>query len=126
MSQYKQLTYEQRCQIEALIKSGMLQREIAEAVGVSQSTISRELGRNRGKRGYRHKQAHRKAAERKQQAARAIKMTDTMIALIEEKLRDRWSPEQVSGWLLKECDEMISHERIYQHIWNDKRAGGDL
>lgn len=42
MTKYKQLTYEQRCQIEALNKSGSTQRLIASTVGVSQATISRE------------------------------------------------------------------------------------
>jgi IS30 family transposase len=126
MSTYKQLTYEQRCQIEALIKSGMTQQEIADVIGVSQPTISRELRRNRGERGYRHKQAHRKATTRKQDAVRAVKMTDSMVALIEEKLCQKWSPEQISGWLQEEQEESLSHERIYQHIWEDKKAGGDL
>ncbi|MES9867856.1 MAG: helix-turn-helix domain-containing protein [Candidatus Thiodiazotropha sp. LLP2] len=39
MSNYKQLTYEQRCQIEALKKSGLNQQAIAGATGVDQSTI---------------------------------------------------------------------------------------
>ncbi len=126
MSDYKQLTYEQRCQIEALNKSGMTQQEIAEVVGVSQPTISRELRRNRGERGYRHKQAHQKATERKNNATKEKKMTSSMIARVEEKLRGKWSPEQISGWLLEDQGESLSHERIYQHIWDDKRAGGDL
>jgi IS30 family transposase len=62
---YQQLTSEQRCQISVLIKSGLSQREIAAAIGVSQSTISRELARNTGERGYRHKQAQSKAAVRR-------------------------------------------------------------
>ncbi len=34
--------------------------------------------------------------------------------------------EQVSGWLLEEKEELLSHETIYRHIWTDKAAGGDL
>ncbi|MDP0561850.1 MAG: helix-turn-helix domain-containing protein [Candidatus Endonucleobacter sp. (ex Gigantidas childressi)] len=45
---YQQLAYEQRCQISALKKSGCTQREIAEIIGTSQSTVSRELARNTG------------------------------------------------------------------------------
>jgi IS30 family transposase len=59
METYQQLTYEQRCQIAALKK--MTQREIADITEVRQSTVSRELSGNTGGRGYRHKQAHRKA-----------------------------------------------------------------
>lgn len=126
MSNYKQLTYEQRCQIEVLNKSRMTQQEIADAVGTSQSTVSRELKRNTGQRGYRHKQAQRKTDERRRNAAKAVKMTESMIAKVERKLTEKWSPEQVSGWLSNEQGKQLSHERIYQHIWSDKRAGGEL
>ena len=57
MKTYKQLTYELRCQIYALKKTGLSQNKIARQLKVSQSTISRELSRNTGKRGYRIKQA---------------------------------------------------------------------
>lgn len=126
MSNYKQLTYEQRCQIEALKKSGFSQQDIADVIGVTQSTISRELRRNRGKRGYRHKQAQQKADNRRKEAARAVKMTDETVQVIELKIQEQWSPEQVSGWLSEERGIEISHERIYQHIWDDKRTGGEL
>lgn len=126
MRTYKQLTYEQRCQIEALKKSGMSQQSIAELVGTTQSTISRELRRNRGQRGYRHKQAHRLAIERRVGAAKSVKMTPEMVRRVEQKLRENWSPEQISGWLATERGESLSHERIYLHVWSDKNAGGDL
>lgn len=126
MRNYKQLTYEQRCQIEVLKKSGLKQEDIADAVGVSQSTISRELNRNTGLRGYRHKQAQAKANERRRSARKAIKMTDEVVDLVENQLREQWSPEQVSGWLNETHGMSLSHERIYLHIWDDKRAGGDL
>jgi IS30 family transposase len=126
MRTYKQLTYEQRCQIEALKKSGMSQQSIADFVGTTQSTISRELRRNRGQRGYRHKQAQRLAMERQSGAAKSVKMTPDMVQRVEQKLRDNWSPEQISGWLAKERGESLSHERIYLHVWSDKCAGGDL
>ena len=126
MSRYKQLTYEQRCQIEVLKKRGMSQSEIAGAVGVNQSTISRELARNTGQRGYRHKQAHSYSEERRRSACKAHKMTPEIIELVEAKLREKWSPEQISGWLLAEKEILLSHERIYLHVWADKHAGGDL
>ncbi|HFE39597.1 MAG TPA: IS30 family transposase, partial [Gammaproteobacteria bacterium] len=123
---YKQLTYEQRCQIYVLKKSDMSQQDIADTIGVSQPTISRELRRNTGERGYRYKQAQKKSEDRRMQAVKAIKMTPEMIKLIESKLRLKWSPEQISGWLLEEREELLSHETIYLHIWADKASGGDL
>ena len=61
---YTQLTQEQRYQIHALLKMGHQQTEIAEYLEVHKSTISRELRRNKGLRGYRPKQAHQKAMSR--------------------------------------------------------------
>ena len=126
MNQYNQLTEVQRYQIEALKKAEKKQNEIAKIIGVSASTISRELCRNTGQRGYRPKQAHNKAYKRRYRAGKAIKMTTEVVALIETKIRLDWSPEQVSGWLSSEQIITISHERIYQHVWADKRQGGEL
>jgi len=122
---YTQLTQGQRYQIYALLKTAHSQTEIAAAIGVNKSTISRELQRNRGKRGYRPQQAHRLAQERRSKAIRNRIPTETW-ARIEDKLRQDWSPEQVSGWLKKNTDTTVSHEWIYQHIYSDKRAGGKL
>jgi transposase, IS30 family len=57
MRSYQQLTREQRYQIYALLKMGHNQTETAQTVGVHKTTISRELGRNTGQRGYRPQQA---------------------------------------------------------------------
>ena len=97
---YNQLTYEQRCQIYTLKKRGDSQRTIAKELGVNQSTISRELSRNSGNRGYRYKQAHSKASRRREEAVVPSKMTAEMVEQIESKIRQEWSPEQISGWLL--------------------------
>lgn len=126
MSTYKQLTYEQRCQIEALKRSRIPQSAIAQVLGVSQSTISREIRRNSGERGYRHQQAQRKSVQRRRSTHVPHKMTRELVAIIEQRLRQDWSPEQISGRLLIGERRQISHERIYQHIWLDKQAGGDL
>jgi IS30 family transposase len=123
---YQQLTYEQRCQISALKKRGSSQREIAAIIDTSQSTVSRELARNAGQKGYRYKQAQAKSDQRRAEAVKPTKMTAKMIAFVESKLRLEWSPEQISGWLLEDRKEVLSHETIYLHIWANKREGGDL
>jgi IS30 family transposase len=124
MSNYTQLTQEQRYQISALLKMDHTQIEIAKVIGVHKSTVSRELRRNRGLRGYRPKQAHRLAVSRRDKSRSRIG-TSTWI-LIEAAIRKEWSPEQVSDWLKDNHDLQISHEWIYQHILVDKQAGGDL
>src|SRR6202140_1901578 len=66
---YLHLTYEQRCQIYVLLQSGHSKAHIARKIGVDPSTISRELVRNTGARGYRFKQAHEKASQRRKEAS---------------------------------------------------------
>lgn len=124
--QYQQLTYEQRCQIYTLKKTGLSQRAIARLISVNQSTISREIKRNSGACGYRFKQAHQKATDRRQATCQPTKMTPTLISFINSRLELEWAPEQISGWLRRNRGVYISHEAIYLHIWADKRAGGQL
>jgi IS30 family transposase len=124
MRTYSQLTQEQRYQIYALKKTGHSRTEIAEVIGVHKSTVSRELKRNRGGRGYRPQQAHNLAMERKQKGVARI--TVAIWARVEKLLRQDWSPEQISGRLKKEQKVCISHEWIYQYILQDKQRGGDL
>ena len=125
---YRHLTYEERCQIYALKKSGIPSSVIALDLGVHKSTINRELLRNSGDKGYRYKQAQRLSDEKRRQASCApTKMTDECIATIEDKLiNEQWSPEQISGWMKRIFGYSISHESIYQHIWRDKKRGGSL
>lgn len=126
MSTYSQLTYEQRCQISALLQAGLSQTTIASHIGCSQSTVSREIKRNRGKRGYRHKQAEERTRNRRQSAVTPHKMTPSLINLIDDKLRLKWSPEQISGWLNHDHEISLSHEAIYLHVWADMHNGGLL
>ena len=124
MVAYTQLTQEQRYQISTMKKIGSSQKEMAEEIGVHKSTISREVRRNTGERGYRPKQAHEKALGRRANAK--VQIGAAVWKIVEEKLRQDWSPEQVSGWLKREGRPSLSHEWIYQHILADKAAGGDL
>ncbi len=124
MRNYTQLTQEQRYQIYALMKAGHTQSETANLIDVHKTTISRELKRNRGLRGYRPKQAHQFALSRRKKFKYRIEASTW--TLVEILIRQEWSPEQISGWLKKNCDFQISHEWIYQHILKDKLVGGDL
>jgi len=121
---YTQLAQEQRYQIYALLKMGHNRTEIAAVIGTHKSTISRELGRNCGLRGYRPKQAHHKALCRRNHSR--MRILPEIWELIETKLCLDWSPEQISGWLSRYYAIQVSHEWIYQYILADKHAGGDL
>lgn len=124
MRTYTQLTQEQRYQICAMLKIGQNQTEIAETIGKHKSTISREVRRNRGQRGYRPKQAQQMSLDRRKKAKPRIQ--ESTWALIESKLQEDWSPEQIADWLKRNTDIQVSHERIYQYILADKRTGGRL
>jgi len=106
------------------LKTGHSKAKIAQTIGVHKSTIGRELVRNRGKRGYRPKQAQGLAIERQDKAKRRISIAAW--EMIEQLIKLDWSPEQISGYLVKEQRLRISHEWIYQHIYRDKRSGGVL
>jgi IS30 family transposase len=75
-----------------------------------------------GRAGYRFKQAHEKASQRRKASDKPRKMTPDLVELIEEQ--EQWSPDQISGRLAKDGAAFISHERIYQHVWKDKKDGG--
>jgi len=122
---YTQLAREQRYQIKVLLNTRHNQSEIARAIGVNKSTISRELVRNRGQRGYRPGQADQLAKERCLKKIRRPISEQTWL-LVESKLRLDWSPEQISGWLTKNDQGSVSHEQIYQHVYAEQRAGGAL
>lgn len=124
MYTYSQLTQIQRYQIYTLLKMGHLQSEIATSLGVHKSTISREIQRNTGKKGYRPKQANQKALARRKKGNARISHSDW--SLIERLLILDWSPEQISLYLNEEQLLQVSHEWIYRHIYQDKRMGGKL
>ncbi len=129
MREYGQLTEEDRIEIYAMKQAGKKQNKIAAELGVHPSTVSRELSRNTGMRGYRPKQAQQKTLHRRFTACKAVKMTPETIDYIECKLLQEHSPELLAermkldpGW----NGYAVSHERIYQHVWQDKAQGGTL
>jgi IS30 family transposase len=123
---YNHLTIEERYLIHAHKTSGKMIPEIAQILGRNKTTVYREIGRNTGGRGYRPKQADQLASRRQSEKPKAIKMTEETIALIDVKIKEDWSPEQISGRLFNEEGISISPETIYQHILKDKAAGGVL
>lgn len=125
MNGYTQLTREQRYQIYALCKKNHSLTEIASVIDVHKSTVSREIKRNTGCRGYRPKQAHELALQRREEKIR-FGISESTWRRVEQLLREDWSPEQVSKWLTESDEHSVSHESIYQYIYWDKTNGGDL
>ena len=125
-NKYRRLCAENRKVIANMKQAGKTQDEIAQAIGFSQGTVSKELSRNHGERGYRSSQAERFAAERK---SRKMTRPKVMIGIIkdevEARLRIKHSPDQISKSLALR-DLNVSHETFYRHIAADRKAGGDL
>ena len=94
-------------------------------IGVHKSTISRELNRNKGLRGYRPKQAQRFTQLRRVSKANKRISVNTW-NFVTKLLVEDWSPEQISTWLKIEKNIYVSHERIYQYVLQNKSHGGQL
>ena len=124
---YKQLNFEQRYSIEAMLKLKTSKRLIWQSMNISESTFYRELKRNTRVKSYKAKYAQMLADERKKEGHYKTIFSDTMEKLITNKLvQEQWSPEQITGWCSLNGIEMVSHERIYQFIWSNKSNGGTL
>ncbi len=118
---YHQLTSEQRYQIFALLQTKTPRKVIAEVIGKSESTVSRELKRNSTDKGnYLPWHAHEKALERRKRTAGNSAKDPVLMWRARQLLVDeQWSPKQISGALAKE-GLSISHETIYSMIRADE------
>ena len=123
---YTHHTQDERYQIFILNKAGHDKSDIARIMNRNKSTITREMSRNCGERGYRPKQAHRLACDRIRAGKNGPHIEADTWLLVEAKLAQTWSPEQISGYLKANQQPTVSHETIYQHIYADKRNGGTL
>lgn len=116
------LSLSEREDIAAGIAAGLSVRAIAGSLGRAPSTVSRELGRNGGRQGYRASQAEKAAWER---AARPkpckLALNPVLREHVANGLRQRWSPEQITGWLKLEFPHdpelRVSHETIYLSLF---------
>jgi IS30 family transposase len=121
----RHLTKEERDRIAQLHHRGMLQSQIAEAVGRDPGTISRELGRNRVGGEYFAAQAHDLAGQRRRQRPLARKLDDPELnAAVRSGLAQPWSPKQIEGAQQRahpeEPDRHVSARTIYSWIERDQ------
>jgi len=122
------LTQEQRYTISVMLRAKYRHKEIAEVIGKDKSVISREIARNCDKRNgnYDADLAKRKYEKRQASKPQKVCFTAQIREMVEAKLSEKYSPEQIVGAAEKEGIACVSHERIYQHIWEDKRKKGNL
>ena len=117
--------YTERTLIYRWIQEEFGIREIARRLGRSPSTVSREIRRNSGGRGYRPKQAQSKAEIRARRPG-ARRLTDDIKRDIAEKLSLGWSPDAICGHAAMEGRPHVCKETVYKHIYEDARNGGKL
>ena len=122
------LTKEQRYEIKAYLNCNKSKEFIANSLSVAKSTIYRELKRNSTKTGkYNPHFADELYNERKERFKRVRKFnTQTEKRIKEYITQEQWSPEQILGYCKINNIPMVSHERIYQYVRDDKLKGGDL
>jgi IS30 family transposase len=122
------LTYEQRYAISVMLKAKYRQKQIAEAMDKDKSVVSREIARNCDKRNgnYDADLAEGKYEKRRDSKPKKVYFTAEIQEMVEDKLAKKYSPDQIVGVAKKEGVACVSHERIYQHIWKDKRTKGNL
>jgi IS30 family transposase len=102
-------------------------RQIALRLGRSASTVCREVNANGGRRGYRAVEADRAAAVRALRPKRAkLARCRRLRRVVERKLEELWSPEQISAWLAEtypnDPEMRVSHETIYQSLFVQSRG----
>ena len=123
---YTQLTEPERYHLYTMRKPTKPFREIAKGMGRSHTTLSREETRTTGQRGYRDQQAQQKAGQRHKDKPKAVKLTESVLAYIHEKLHAWWSPEQICGRVGLEQGVSLRPETIYRVGLKDPQQGGQL
>jgi len=123
---YSRMTWEDRFELKVLLESGVAKAKISGKLGKHRSSVYREITRNSGRRGYQSKQAQGLCDKRQEFRSEPRKMTPEMIEPIEEKLKIKWSPEQISNRLRIEKRPTLSAETIYRHVNVDREQGGSL
>jgi len=122
------LTIGERETIRARIAQGKSMRCIARELKRSASTVSREIARNGGAAAYQAYVAERRARTFLRRPKRRKLVEHPQLArLVAQRLRKRWSPQQISGWLRQERPDdpswYVSHETIYQSLFVQGRGG---
>ncbi len=106
---------------------------MANELGVSESTISREISRNGGRKKYAPRIAQERADLKKERLKEVRKFTPEVEKIVRDKIcNEQWSPKQIGGHYKNEKlkkktgIEMVCAERIYQFVRKNKAAGGDI
>ena len=122
---YSQLSAYERDRLHQLrITTHLSMRQIALKLGRNQSTLSREVARNKSEGGiYLPDRAQQQMSERRSQSKQKFSgSSEQCIAEIKARLSQYHSPEQIAGRLKQEGYRSVSHETIYQMIYTDHQG----
>jgi IS30 family transposase len=122
------ITQEQRYTISQMLNQGYSKTSISKVLCKDKSVIGREIKRNSDLRSgeYRCDLAQRKYHQRQSYKSVPRTFSKDMQLYVESLIQQDYSPEQIVGISKKEHKACVSHERIYQHIWKDKKQKGEL
>jgi transposase, IS30 family len=122
------ITVEQRYIIEAMLKANCNRDDIISTIGKCKSVLCREINRNKDQRSgvYKAKLAQEKYEKRQKEKEKHERFTPEIQNSVETLLKEDYSPEQIVGTLKKQDKDVVSVERIYQHVWKNKAEGGSL
>jgi len=124
---YKQLSLEERDRITAMKYQDWTNTDIANALGRSKSTLTREFQRNStpAYKVYLSHRAHARAVTRKQEAGSRPRLkNEQIVTYVRNNLEQGLSPELIAGRMgLDHPGLEISHEAIYQYIYHPKTEG---
>jgi len=116
---YKQLSYEERIQIDLLYRNNVSIRGIARLLERSPNTISRELREKKVKGVYLPKKAHHKTYVRRYLSKRScmkVSMNPYLSKFVDTHIRLNWSPQRMSGYL-RLCGYKVSTKAIYRFVY---------
>lgn len=124
---YKHLTIEEREVIQRGLWEKKSIRQIAKEISRPHSSVSREINKNipRERRVYAPRLAHERALKNRKNRGRKDRLKDESVrSYVINHLKERWSPEQISGRIKSDIGEAISHEAIYQFIYAQIHQNG--
>jgi IS30 family transposase len=121
------LSLAEREEISRGLSAQCTMRQIAHQLGRAPSSISREIGRHGGRGHYRALTADEQAWRNAQRPKQCLLARHTQLCrVVSEKLRQRWSPRQIAGWLPKAFAQdhsmRVSHETIYRTLFIQSRG----
>ena len=128
MRHHEHIREEERTKTEAWLGAEWTQEQIAAQLGRPLRTIEKELARNGGAAAYRAGAAQARALANRRKPRRKSKLEfKPLVAMIDRRLKRKWSPEQISGVQARKHPPgsawYLSFQQLYRTIRARQKAG---